>query len=92
MIDDDVYLTRFEACHVVGMRATLLSQGASPMVTKDEIPYGVGNDYVLLALLELKLRRIRATVMRETADGRTIEYHVDRMVLPLDMDDGVAPV
>ena len=33
----DAILTRFEACEIIGVRATLLAQGATPMLTPEEL-------------------------------------------------------
>lgn len=74
------YITRFEACEVVAMRAVLLSQGATTRL-RDNERQGV-KDPVWIAREELLRGRIDAIVRRPVVGGETLEYNVRDMILP----------
>lgn len=80
-------LTRFEACRIVGLRASLLSQGACTMLTDDEMVASSvrPHDCVSVAIEELRLGRIKATVRRRDAHGTQHDVSVQSMILPVDL-------
>lgn len=77
---EPLLMTRYEACELIGVRATLLSQGATPALTPDEIESST--DHVIIATRELQLGRIKARIIRKYPSGETLEYDADTMVVP----------
>lgn len=63
------FLTQYERTHILGKRASMLSQGARPYITVPEYVTDVAD----IAKLELKERRLPFIIRRKMPDG-THEY------------------
>ena len=76
-------LTKYEVSRIIGLRAAQLSMGAQPLV---RILAPKECDYIYVAALELKERKLPVLIRRSLTGGFHIDVHAADEDLPDDLD------